>query len=69
MSHYEARIRRRGEIAKFLDPYDRKLLDGLLAKEARQQVAQMACRAISFYLQRAVQHSAWVRHHGSQVNL
>lgn len=59
---YEHRIRRRSELARFLDnPWDQKLLDGLLDKERRQQMAQMACRAIGFHLQRSVQHAAWVR--------
>lgn len=65
---YEHRIRRRAEIAKFLDnPWDGKLLDAMLAKEAKQQVAQMACRAIGYHLQRAVQHAAWVRGNASSV--
>jgi hypothetical protein len=54
MNSYEQRIRRRGELARFLDnEWDGKLLDGLLAKERKQQVAQMACRTIHWHVQRA----------------
>jgi hypothetical protein len=59
---YEQRVRRRGELALFLDnEWDGKILDAMMEKERRQQVAQMACRAIGYHLQRSVQHAAWVR--------
>lgn len=64
---FEHRIRRRGELARFLDnEWDGKILDGLLDKERKQQVAQMACRSIGWHLVRVVQHAAWVRY-GAQV--
>jgi hypothetical protein len=60
---YEQRVRRRGELARFLDnEWDGKILDAMMEKERRQQVAQMACRAIGYHLQRSVQHAAWVRY-------
>lgn len=61
---YEQRIRRRSELeAKiFADQWDKKLLEALLDKEAKQRVAQMACRAIGYHVAREVQHAAWVRH-------
>jgi hypothetical protein len=59
---YEQRVRRRGELARFLDnEWDGKVLDAMMEKERKQQVAQMACRAIGYHLQRSVQHAAWVR--------
>lgn len=59
---YEHRIRRRGELANFLDnEWDRKVLDAMLAKEAKQQVAQMAARAIGAHVISQVQHAVWVR--------
>jgi hypothetical protein len=59
---YEQRVRRRGELACFLDnEWDGKVLDAMMDKERKQQVAQMACRAIGYHLQRSVQHAAWVR--------
>jgi hypothetical protein len=59
---YEQRVRRRGELARFLDnEWDGKILDAMMDKERRQQVAQMACRAIGYHLARAVQHAGWVR--------
>jgi hypothetical protein len=60
---YEQRVRRRGELTRFLDnEWDGKILDAMLEKERKQQVAQMACRAIGYHLQRSVQHAAWVRY-------
>ena len=50
---YESRIRRRGELRSFFDEWDMKLLDSMMEKERRQQVAQMACRAIHWHIQRA----------------
>lgn len=59
---YEHRIRRRGELSRFLDnPWDGKVLQAMLDKEAQQQVAQMACRAIGYFVAREVQHAGWVR--------
>jgi hypothetical protein len=64
---YEQRVRRRGELARFLDnEWDGKILDAMMEKERKQQVAQMACRAIGYHLERSVQHAAWVRY-GSQI--
>lgn len=60
---YKQKIRRRSELSKFLDnEWDKKLLDGLLEKERKQQMAQMACRAIGYHVERSVQHAAWVRY-------
>jgi hypothetical protein len=60
---YEQRIRRRGELTRFLDnPWDGKTLQAMLDKEAKQQVSQMACRAIGYHVAREVSHAAWVRH-------
>lgn len=60
---YEQRIRRRSELSRFLDnEWDKKLLDGLLEKERKQQMAQMACRAIGYHVARSVEHAAWVRY-------
>jgi hypothetical protein len=59
---YEQRIRRRSELARFLDnEWDGKVLDAMMEKERKQQVAQMACRAIGYHLQRSVHHAGWVR--------
>jgi hypothetical protein len=60
---YEQRVRRRGELACFLDnEWDGKILDAMMDKERKQKVAQMACRAIGYHLQRSVHHAAWVRY-------
>lgn len=51
---YEHRVRRRGELARFLDnPWDQKILDAAIAKEERQQQAQMAARAIYWHVARS----------------
>jgi len=50
---YESRIRRRGELRSFFDEWDMKLLDKMIEKERRQKVAQMACRAIHYHIQRS----------------
>lgn len=66
---YEKKIRRRSELSKFLgNEWDQKILDGLLEKERKQQMAQMACRAIVYHVAREVQHAAWVRY-GASVNI
>lgn len=59
---YEQKIRRRSELSHFLDnEWDKKILDAMLEKERKQQMAQMACRAIGYHVARSVQYAAWVR--------
>jgi hypothetical protein len=57
MNEFERRVRRRAELTNFLGAK----LDVVLAQEAAQEKARMACRAIGYHLDRAVQHAAWVR--------
>lgn len=61
---YEQRVRRRGELARFLDnPWDQKLLDAAIAKEERQQQAKMAARAIHWHVARARLSAGDIRGH------
>ena len=57
MSEFERRVTRRAELTNFMGAE----LDVVLAQEAVQEAARMACRAIGYHLARAVQHADWVR--------